>query len=145
MKEERILENIINCLSLLFDLSKKKLYLYLENYEIKKDKIELVLKYPKNTKVRIRLLKRITKDDLKTDSNDINIIVKIIEKNQRLISINKVNNTTIYVLDIKKGFNLSQKDISLYPKRTKNLILVSKSLMNLKHKVKEKHDIIKKR
>lgn len=145
MKEEKILENIINCISLLFDLSKKKLYSYLENYEIKKDKIELVLKYPKNIKVRIKLLKRITKNDLKIDSNDITIIIKIIEKNQRLIAVKRINNNTIYTLDIKTGYNFSKKNISLYSKRTQNLILVSKSLMNLKHKVKEKHDIIKKR
>jgi len=129
MKKE--IEIIIKCLSLFFDIDKKKLYLYLKNYKFSKDKIEVILNYPKNQKVIIKLLKRITKEDLTTNSNDINIIIKINEKNKTLTSIKKINNTTIYTLDIKIGYNISKKDISKYTKRTQNLIKVTLLLMNL--------------
>ena len=139
MKKKILKKDIINYLSLFFDIEKKYLNKYLKTFSYKKDILKIKLLFPKNIKTEIWIIDNNKKMYLKNTRKEL-IIINIKRTNDEILKLKRKNNISYYTLDIVKA-----KTIIPTNQKEKNLKELAYIHLKLNLNNNKKHDIIRKR
>lgn len=139
MKKELLKKKLIFYLSFFFDIEENKVEKYFQNYKITKAFIKIKLRFYPNTKVEIwitngskKILKKRRKKEL--------IVIRIKNKNDKLLDLKRINHISYYTFDVLTGRNITPKN-----KKEENLKKLAFLHLKLNQNSSKNHDIIKRR
>ena len=139
MKKELLKKELIFYLSLFFDIEENVVEKYFQNYKIIKNDVKIKLRFYPNIKIEIWITNHNKKIMKKRRKKEL-IIIRIKNKNDKLLDLKRIDNISYYTFDVVTGIKIIPRN-----KKEENLKKLAFLYLNLKPNSFKNHDIIKRR